>query len=111
MKIGDKIKIRRNELGWSLQELADRMGYANKSTIARIESNIIDLPQSKVVKFAEVLGTTVAYLMDWEKVQKNNDAIADIIVRMRTDDNFLCVVKRLNELDPEKLSGLLTLLK
>jgi transcriptional regulator with XRE-family HTH domain len=111
MKIGEKIKIRRNELGWSLQELADRMGYANKSTIARIESNVIDLPQSKVVKFAEVMGTSVRFLMDWEEVQKNNDAIADIIIRLRSDEVFFDAVKRLNSLDSDKLSGLLALLK
>lgn len=111
MKIGEKIKIRRTELGWSLQELADRMGYANKSTIARIESGVIDLPQSKVVKFAEVMGTTVGYLMDWQEVQKNNNTIADIVVRLRSDDEFFNVVSKLNELDSDKLSSLLTLLK
>jgi transcriptional regulator with XRE-family HTH domain len=70
MHIGEKIKSRRQELQWSLQDLADKMGYANKSTIARIESGIIDVPQSKVVKFAEVMGVTVGYLMDWEQEQK-----------------------------------------
>jgi DNA-binding transcriptional MocR family regulator len=54
----------------SKRVLADKMGYANKSTIARIESGIIDVPQSKVVKFAEVMGVTVGYLMDWEQEQK-----------------------------------------
>ncbi len=58
-------------MGWSLQQLADRMGYANKSTIARIESGKIDPPQSKVVKFAEVLGVSVAYLMNWEEKTEN----------------------------------------
>lgn len=64
--IGEKIKERRKELGLSLRDLSDRMGYANHSTIARIESGAVDLPQSKVIKFAEVLDTTVPYLMDWE---------------------------------------------
>ncbi len=65
MKIGEKIKLRRTEKGWSLQDLADRMGYANKSSIARIESGQIDPPQSKVVKFANALDTSVADLMGW----------------------------------------------
>ncbi|MBE7053867.1 MAG: helix-turn-helix transcriptional regulator [Ruminococcaceae bacterium] len=103
--IGEKIKIRRNELGWTLRELADRMGYANHSTVARIESGKVDIPQSKVVKFAEVMGTTVAFLMDWEKVQKNNDVMADIIIRMRTDEDFLSVVESLYKLDSEKIVG------
>ena len=45
------------------------------------------------------------------EMQKNNDAIADIIVRMRTDNNFLSVVKAAYELDSTKLSSLLALLK
>ena len=111
MKIGEKIKIRRKELGWSLQDLADRMGYKNKSTIARIESGVIDLPQSKVVKFAEVMGTTVGYLMDWQEVQKKNNIQADIVLRMQSDDDFFAAVKALHEMEPEKLSSLLALLK
>ena len=111
MNIGKKIKERRIELGWSQRELSDRMGYSNHSTITRIESGKVDIPQSKVVKFAEVMGTTVAYLMDWEEVQKNNDAISDIIIRMRTDEKFMSAVKTLYELDDEKLSNLLAFLK
>lgn len=102
--IGERIKDRRTELGWSLRELADRMGYANHSTVARIESGAIDIPQSKVVKFAEVMGTTVAYLMNWEEEQKKNDAISDIIVRMRSDLDFLSIVEALNRLDVEQLA-------
>lgn len=63
MKIGAKIKQRRIELGWTLRDLADRMGYANHSTIARIEGGAVDVPQSKIVKFSEVLGVSLGYLM------------------------------------------------
>ena len=70
MKIGEKIKLRRIEKGWSLQELADRMGYANKSSVARIENGKIDPPQSKVVKFADALDTSIADLMGWLDEEK-----------------------------------------
>jgi transcriptional regulator with XRE-family HTH domain len=110
MNVGAKIKQRRLELGWSLRELAKRMGYANQSTVARIETGKIDIPQSKVVKFAEVMGTSVAYLMDWEKVQKKNDTLSDIVIRMQTDDVFLSAVESLYKLDQKKLSSILTLL-
>lgn len=53
------------------EELATRMGYKSKSTINKIELGINDIVQSKVVKFAEVLQTTPAYLMGLEN-QKNN---------------------------------------
>ena len=59
------IKKRRNELGLTQSELAKRMGYADKSMIAKIEKGQVDLQQSKIVAFAEALGTTPAYLMGW----------------------------------------------
>ena len=105
MEIGAKIKQRRKELGWTLRELAAKMEYSNHSTVARIESGSIDIPQSKIVKFAEVLGVPIAYLMDWEEEEKKNDVLSDIVVRMRTDDDFLSVVETLSKLDAEKLNG------
>ena len=102
MDIGEKIKQRRNELKWSQRDLAERMGY-NHSTITRIETGKIDIPQSRIVQFADVLQTSVAYLMGWEEVQKKNDTLTDIILRMRTDDEFLSACEALHKLDAEKL--------
>ncbi len=110
MTTGEKIKQRRIELGWSLRELAKRMGYANQSTISRIEKGEIDIPQSKVVKFAEVMGTSIAFLMDWEEVRKKNDTLSDIVIRMQTDDVFMSAVESLYKLDQKKLSSILNLL-
>lgn len=39
------------------------------------------------------------------EIKKDNDTIANIIVRMRTDKEFLSVLELLNELDNEKLSS------
>lgn len=105
MNIGGKIKQRRQELKWSQRELCARMGYSNHSTIGKIEAGAVDIPQSKIVKFAEVLGVSVAYLMDWEEVQKNNDIIADIVVKLRTDDDFLSLVTLLYRMDKEKIES------
>lgn len=110
MTTGERIKQRRLELGWSLRELAKRMGYANQSTISRIESGAIDIPQSKVVKFAEVMGTTVAFLMDWEETQKKNDIAVDIILKLQDDEEFLSMVEMLYKLDPQKQLGIKQLL-
>lgn len=45
------------------------------------------------------------------KVKENNDAMADIVIRMRTDSEFLDVMKSISRLDSKKLSSLLALLK
>lgn len=45
------------------------------------------------------------------EMQKNNDILSNIIVRLRTDEDFFEAVEALYELDPEKLLGLSALLK
>lgn len=71
MNIGEKIKAKRMELGWSQQKLADLMGYTSKSTITKIEKGVSDVGQKNIEKFAEVLGVSIAYLMDWEETDKS----------------------------------------
>lgn len=39
------------------------------------------------------------------KTEKNNDTIADVVVRMRTDNDFLSLVVTLNELDAKKIQA------
>lgn len=60
------IKKRRLELGLTQSELAEKLGYSDKSMIAKIESGKVDLAQSKIVAFADALQVTPAYLMGWE---------------------------------------------
>ena len=109
-EIGANIARRRKELKITQEELATLMGYKSKSTINKIETGKNDIPQSKVAKFAEVLRTTPAQLMGWEKVQKNNDAMTDIIFRMRTDEEFFKAVSYMYNFDGEKLSSVKNML-
>lgn len=68
--IGERILQRRQELGWTQSDLAFKMGYKTKSAINKIETGINDVSQSKVVKFAEVMHTSVAFLMGWEEEEQ-----------------------------------------
>lgn len=65
MSLGQNIRFYRERMGWSQEELAKRLGYKDRSTIAKIESNVNDITQSKIVAIAEVLQTTPAALMGW----------------------------------------------
>lgn len=103
-EIGKNIAYRRTELGMTQEELAKRMGYKSKTSINKIEKGINDIPQTKIVKFAEVLRTTPAYLMGWEKTEKKNNVIVDIVARLRTDDDFLSLVESLSRMDAEKIA-------
>ena len=48
---------------------------------------------------------------EYRAMQRENDALADVVLRMRNDKKFFDAVKALNELEPEKLESLLALLK
>ena len=109
MNIGEKIKQRRKELRWSQRDLAERMGY-NHSTITRIENGKIDIPQSRILQFAEVLHTDVSYLMDWEETQKKNDVLSDIVLKMNEDAELLSIVEALSKLDFEKRAAVKSVL-
>lgn len=106
MNIGERIRYKRTEKGWSQRDLAEKMGYSNHSTVGKIETGKVDLPQSKVVQFAEVLGVSVAYLMGWEEMQQKNSTLAGLTVRMRKDAEFLSVVEIISELSPEQLASI-----
>ena len=56
----------RERLGLSQEELAKKLGYKDRSTIAKIEGNVNDITQSKIAAIAEALQTTPAALMGWD---------------------------------------------
>lgn len=67
MPLGDIIRLRREESGLSQDELARKLGYKSRSTIAKLESGVNDLiTQSKIKAFAGALNTTVADLLGLE---------------------------------------------
>lgn len=70
-EIGKRIRTRREELGMTQEELALKLGYKSKTTIAKIENGTNDIVQSKVIEFAHVLETTPAYLMGWTKYDES----------------------------------------
>ena len=66
LELYKNIKRRRQQLKMTQTDLALKMGYADKSMIAKIEKGNVDLPQSKILAFANVLETTPSELMGWD---------------------------------------------
>ena len=64
MSIGSNIRKRRFELNMSQQELSEKLGYKDRSTIAKIESDKNEVSHSKLLKFARALDTTVEHLTE-----------------------------------------------
>lgn len=73
LELYKRIKMRRNELNMSQEELAQKLGYKSRSSINKIEKGQNDIPQSKIIDFAKALDTTPEYLMGWEE-NKSNDS-------------------------------------
>lgn len=62
--IGKKVKARREQLGLTQEELAKKLGYKSKSTINKIELDINDVSQSKLIKLAAALDVDPTYFID-----------------------------------------------
>lgn len=71
--LNERIKECREKLKMSQAELAELLGYSDRSTIAKIEKGTNDITQSKIEAFARVLHTTPAYLMGWEDESGTKD--------------------------------------
>lgn len=69
LQLYTNIRNRRKELGLTQTELAERLGYADKSMIAKIEAGNIDLAQSKIWAFADALQTSPSDLYGWDESQ------------------------------------------
>lgn len=104
MKIGERIKQRREQLEMSQEELATRLGYRSRSSINKIERDASGLPQKKIAAIAEALQTTPAYIMGWDAMQKKSSTIADAALRMKNDPEFMSVVEMLLPLHADKIS-------
>ena len=112
MKIGERIKERRLYLGLSADDVARQLNK-NSATIYRYESSYIEkLPTTVLEPLAKVLQTTPAYLMGWTdaETQKKNDILSDIILRLRSDDNFMEVVQGIYDLSDEQINVIKSLL-
>lgn len=81
MTVGKRIKARRQELKMSQREMAARLGYKDHTTLTRVEAGKVDLPQSKIVKFAEVLDVTPGYIMGWEQKPEEMGALAAKVLK------------------------------
>lgn len=109
MTKAERIKKLREGKGLTQEELAHRL-KTTKQTIHKYEKGIVtNIPSDKIEALAKILETTPEYILGWEnaeeriKLQKKNDTITDVIIRLRTDADFLSLVETLNRLDREQI--------
>lgn len=73
LELYENIKRLRKEKKMSQEKLAKLTGYTDRSSIAKIEKGEVDIPQSKILLFAQALGVDAGTLM-------GNDGIDNHIV-------------------------------
>ena len=98
MKLYENIKMRRQALQLSQEELAKKLGYKSASTIAKIEAGKIDFPQSKIKDFADALETTPSALMGWDE---ESFAGNDEIKKCTFSANEIKLIKKYRQLDAD----------
>ena len=112
MSIGQRIRTKRKEMGMSVDELAARLGK-DRSTVYRYEKGDIEnLPLDVLEPIASALDTTPAVLMGWvaEESGQKNTMVAQLLGRMRQDDRFYNMVRKLALLDEAQTASIQQLL-
>lgn len=100
MNMSDRIKEKRLELGYTQEELAEKVGL-QKSAIAKYENGRVEnIKRSMIQKLADTLNCSPAYLMGWE--ENLNEESEDIIVDIMSDNRLLAYVKKIRTLSDSK---------
>lgn len=64
-QVNINIKKRRKELGMSQEVLAQKIGYTDRSSIAKIETGVVDITVGQLKKIADALEISPIELIDY----------------------------------------------
>ena len=76
--IGGRIKKRRNDLGLSQEELAEKL-FTSKQMISAYENNKTELKLQIVKELAVALGTTTSFLIDGNEAVTYKEETAELV--------------------------------
>ena len=71
-KIGEMIRKKRLLLGMTQEQLAQKLGYKTRVSIARIENGVVSVPKEKLEQFAKELNCNVEELRQETKTINDN---------------------------------------
>ena len=107
LTLGSRVVARRKELGLTQADLAKRMGYVSRASIAKVEGGR-EVGQRIVARLAEALDVTVPYLMGWERKPEEQAAFdASILL----DEDIMEVVHGYRTLDGEQKAAVKQMIK
>lgn len=92
LKLYENIRLFRLNAGLTQAELAQKAGYTDRSSIAKIERGVVDLPQTKIEQFAAIFGVSPGALMGWESCNAipapaSTSSIPEEVVQVVSDLN------------------------
>ena len=96
--IGENIRRMRKKRGLSQTQLAIKLGYKSKSSIAKIETGNGDVPRNKLPQFAEALNCSISYLTGWNELKTFDDEH-----REKTPYDILC--DKISSLSPSDMEN------
>lgn len=111
MTTGERIKKRREELGLTQTDLAERMGYKSRAAICTVEKDKEDLTTTRIRRFAEALQTTPAYLMGWEDEIQEIDTVLPVYEEDQSIKKAIELYRAYNNVNPDVRAAVDLMLK
>lgn len=110
-----KIKELRNEHNITMKKLGEIVGVS-ESAISQYENGKRQPDIETLKVFADFFNVSIDYLLGKSDLRNPLDipehieGIADLVLRMRSDDEFSDIINKINELSPEQLKAISTIL-
>lgn len=107
----NRIKQAMEGAGKRQTDIAKETGI-DKGALSRYLKGTYEPKQDAIYKIAVALNVSEMWLWGYDcpkertSEQKKNDALADIVAKMRKDEVFLVAVEKLYQLDEEKLKSI-----
>lgn len=106
MTVADKVKMRREELGLSQAELANKLGLKSRSSVTRIEKSGDEISLKDVERLSVALDCSPLYLMGWDNEDDNKNRVKEQrfveLYNQLTDSEKIVVDKLLESLTSGK---------
>lgn len=115
MKFGDRLKELRTESGLTQEELANQLNLS-KANVSKYESNSIEPNLDMLSLLSSLFEVSTDYLLGKSdlrnplEIPEHIEGIANLVLRMRSDDEFSDIINKINELSPEQLKAISTIL-
>ena len=95
MTIHQRIKKAREAKGWTMQELAEKVGYAGFTAISKVESGERSVNHEMLKKYADVLDVSPLWLLYGDEYEDKNE----LIKKLTEKNELLAGVNRVLEAD------------